>query len=312
MTFHETWHTLLDELDGLPDDATLTAPLTGKSFEITDAQEHRVIIEFRSGDTKPLQRDQFETLYERVGEATGKFDLDRFPIDAEPYAALLALHPEYTINRNENTFEETDIATRHPDLEERSEPDLEIYSDAFLLIDALERYDVDDMNTVETNDLVNLYTLLSDVQRGANEFRQAVTEELLDRIDHDDPVHGQYGSVQRTTRRRRELKDDEHVLDVLEENGVPSERVTGVVEDKVKDALDVVDVPDDHVYDVEEREYVRKAEVEEDAKESRLQGLKDQLAAFEGEDTQELQDEVEELERRIEELTGFDTAREYS
>jgi len=35
------------------------------------------------------------------------------------------------------------------------------------------------------------------------------------------------------------------------------------------------------MYEIQESEYVRKAEVDEDVKESRLQGLKDRLAASE-------------------------------
>ena len=163
---------------------------------------------------------------------------------------------------------------------------------------------------METSDLVNLYTLLSDVQRNANDLRQAVSEVILDRLHHDRPVYGQYGSVQRTTRRNRTLKDDEEVLAVLEDAGIDRERVMGVDRDKVDDALDVTELSESDVYDIEEREYVRKAEVDEDVKESRLQGLKDRLAASEDEDAEELRQEIEELEARIDELTSFRTGAE--
>jgi len=43
----------------------------------------------------------------------------------------------------------------------------------------------------------------------------------------------------------------------------------------------------------------------EKRKESRLQGLKDQLAAVDSTDSEDLQREIEELEYRIEELTSF-------
>ena len=74
---------------------------------------------------------------------------------------------------------------------------------------------------------------------------------------------------------------------------------------KVDEALDVIEVAESEVYDIEESEYVRKAEVHDEQKESRLQGLKDQLAAAEGEEAEELRQEVTELESRIEELTEF-------
>jgi len=65
------------------------------------------------------------------------------------------------------------------------------------------------------------------------------------------------------------------------------------------------------VHEVEESEYVRKAEVDEERKESRLQGLKDQLAATEGEEAEELRQEIEDLEARIDELTEFKSGQAY-
>jgi hypothetical protein len=316
MPFTSSWHNLLDQLEDLPPDATLLTPLSRKPFRVTDVQEHRVLIEYREGsETVPLQREQFETLYERVGEAFNGFALDRLPAEAEPYATVLSLHPRFEVDDREGTLTETDAptdtqlvdVTLDDDSDEaaREVPDVSVYSDALLLIDALERHDPTDLSGMETPALVNLYTLLSDVQRNANELRQAVRGVLLDRLHHDQPVHGQYGSVQRTVRRNRSLKDDDEVLALLEEAGIDRERVTSVDRDKVDDALDVTELSESDVYDIEESEYVRKAEVDEEVKESRLQGLKDRLAAAESEDAEELQQEIEELEARIEELTSF-------
>lgn len=47
---------------------------------------------------------------------------------------------------------------------------------------------------------------------------------------------------------------------------------------------------EEDVYDVDERAYVRKAEVDEDLKQTRLQELKEQLAASESEEAAELRD----------------------
>jgi polyhydroxyalkanoate synthesis regulator phasin len=57
---------------------------------------------------------------------------------------------------------------------------------------------------------------------------------------------------------------------------------------------------------------VREAEVDEEVKETRLQGLKDQLVATEGDEAEELREEIEELEDRIEELTSFKTEATYA
>lgn len=61
-------------------------------------------------------------------------------------------------------------------------------------------------------------------------------------------------------------------------------RVLSVDPDKVDDALDVTDLREEDIYDIDERAYVWKAEVGEDVKEIRLQGLKEQLVASESEE----------------------------
>ena len=318
MAFTTTWYNLLDNVEELPPDSTLFTPLSGRPFRVTDTQEHRVLIEYRDDDeTVPLQRDQFETLHQRIQDARGAFELDRLPPDAEPYATVLSLHPRFEINEREGTLSETEQSVGSPLVEaqsdlddgdtEREEPDINVYSDALLLIDALERYNVAYLEDVETPALVNLYTLLSDVQRNANDLRQNMRSILLERLHHDQPVSGQYGSVQRTSRRNRSLKDEDEVLERLENAGIDRDRVTSVDTSKVDEALEVTELAESDVYDIEASEYVRKAEVDKTEKETRLQGLKDRLTATD-EETEELQQEIEELEERINDLTSFDSA----
>jgi hypothetical protein len=317
MPFSVSWHTLLDELEDLSDDAELITPLSHDRFRIVDVQEHRIVISFdETGERRPLQREQFETLHERITDSDGEFELDRLPARADPYPAVLSLHPRFEINGKRRVLLEKEGPTETQlvdgDLStedrERVEPDgLDIYSDALLFIDTLERHDVSDLTELETETLVNIYTLCSDVQRNANEFRQDVTDVLLDRLHHDQPVHGQYGSVQRTSRRNRSLKNEETVLNALEAAGIERERVTTVDPSKVDEALDVTELSESAVYEIDESEFVRKAEVDESTKESRLQGLKDRLTASEEDETDHLREEIEELEDRIDDLTSFST-----
>ena len=320
--FGATWGTLCERCEELPDDATLITPLASRRFQITDVQEPRIIIEdIDSGDSQPLQREQFEALAEHTHEAADGYDLDRLPLKAEPYAAVLALHPRYVLDEREGTLTELDevnesavlddaphlsmSAGEETESSEREAPDIDVYADMLLLIDALEREDLTALDEVETPALVNLYTLLSDVQRNANDLRKDVTDVLLDRVQHDRPAHGQYGSVQRTTRQNRSLKDDETVLEAFEGTGIDRDQVTGVDRGKVDEALDVVSVPESAVYDVSESEYVRKADVDEERKETRLQGLKDRLAVSDDPEADVLRQEIDRLEQEIEELTEF-------
>ena len=79
---------------------------------------------------------------------------------------------------------------------------------------------------------------------------------------------------------------------------------------KLDDALEVTLLSESDVYNIEESGYVRKADVDEEMKEIRFQGLKNQLAGVD-ENTTELQAEIEELEQRITELAGFDSGTSY-
>ena len=320
MSFSATWHNLLDNVEELPPDATLLTPILNKPFRVEDVQEPRILISYQQDEeTIPLKREQFETLFQRVGEAHDGFNLDKLPSGAEPYATVISLHPRFELDEREGVLAESDTPTSSPlvdahnvdsDKGAREEPDISVYSDALLLIDALERHNPTDLEGLDTSVLVNLYTLLSDVQRNANDLRQDVRSVLLERLHHDQPVSGQYGSVQRTSRRNRSLRNEDEVLQKLEAEGIDRERVTSVDTSKVDEALKVTELAESDVYDIEESEYVRKADVDEEEKKTRLQGLKDQLAAT-NEDTDALQEEIEELEQRIDDLTSFDTGSSF-
>ena len=83
--------------------------------------------------------------------------------------------------------------------------------------------------------------------------------------------------------------------------------MTSVDSSKVDEALEVVEVAESEVYDIDESEYVRKADVNEDQKDIRVLGLKDQLAAAEGEEAKELREDINELWERIAGLTEFES-----
>jgi polyhydroxyalkanoate synthesis regulator phasin len=74
----------------------------------------------------------------------------------------------------------------------------------------------------------------------------------------------------------------------------------------------MIGLPESAVYDVAESEYVRKAEVDEERKETRLQGLKDRLAVSDDPEAEVLRQEVERLEQEIEDLTEFSPGSAFS
>ena len=109
MSFRVSWHNLIERLDELPEGATLRTPLSHDRFRITDVQEHRVVIQFiHSGDSQPLQQDQFETLYRRITDSEAGFELDRLPPNADPYPAVWSLHPRFEIDEDASVIVEKD------------------------------------------------------------------------------------------------------------------------------------------------------------------------------------------------------------
>jgi hypothetical protein len=59
------------------------------------------------------------------------------------------------------------------------------------------------MDTLDTGTLIDLYTLLSDVQRGANDLRKDVADTLLDRVHHDLGVDTESTPIRPTSRTDR-------------------------------------------------------------------------------------------------------------
>jgi hypothetical protein len=310
MTFDDAWAELLETVRGLPEDGVLLTPASNRPFAVVGVHDTRIDVEFLDGGgEQSLRRDRFAVLHERMRQlAPDGVPLSRLPPGAEPYVSVLSLHPDYEIDDERRTLTAVEGEATGRRLFAREDlPAFEtdadaLRSDALLLADALERHDADDPGDLSTDTLVNLYVLLSDVERGANGVRRAVSDALLDRVEVEQPVYGQYGAVLRTTRGRRHLKDDDEVYAALDDLDIPREWVTGVVPDKVDVVLSVTDLDEDDVYDVEEQTYMQKTDVDEDAKASRLQGLKDRLDALESEEADELREEVENLEDRLEEL----------
>lgn len=107
MSFEEDWQSVLAELGALPDEATFITPRTAKRFHIVDVRGPHIIIQIDDeADTRPLQRTQFETIYERVIDRPDGFELDGLPPDADPYPAVLS-PPELRDRRSGNQTRRT-------------------------------------------------------------------------------------------------------------------------------------------------------------------------------------------------------------
>lgn len=99
----------------------MVTPLSHRRFRIANTHEQRVIISFEDEDGyQPLQREQFETLHERIHDDPGAFDLDRLPPDADP--TVLSVHPRYEVDEDTGTMTQTETTTGPSLLDADPEP----------------------------------------------------------------------------------------------------------------------------------------------------------------------------------------------
>ena len=298
----ELWRELRETCERIDPEAELVTPVSERPFAVAATFDDRIVIRFRdSGEERPLHREQFEVLADRLRD--GPVSLERLPPGVEPYATVVSLSGEH-VSADGSLFESDDaVRGESPHLvppEETRTPPERVHDDALLLADLLDRVDADDPASLDTETLTDLYVLLSDAQRGADRVRGSVGAPLLDRLGADQELHGRFGTVRRTTRERRRTKDDEAVLDTLDDHGIPNEWVLGVDPDKLDVVLAVADLSEEEVYDVDEQVYVQKTGVEEAEKFSRLEGLADRLDGVEG--GAGLRDDLAEFERRLDEV----------
>lgn len=311
MRFERVWEELRQRIESLDPESILVTPSSKRPFVVDMTSDERIDIRYRGTDgERTLWRDQFAVLDDRLTGDSAGLSLSELPSGVEPYVSVLSLSSAYTVEESENTLrrveaekdtDDTPSPFIRPEWEARSMQE-RVHDDTLLLADQLERHPIDDLASRDTANLADLYVLLSDVQRGADRLRRRVSEELLGHIGPDDRLHGQFGTVRRTRRERRHPKDPQTVFDVLDDRGIPRDWVIGIDRDKLDVVIGVTDLDESSVYDTEEQVYVQKAAVEEEAKQSRLQGIAERLESLETEEAEELQREIEQLETRLHDL----------
>ena len=298
------WDDVRERSERLEPGAGLVTPVSERPFRVEATFDDHVAIRFRdSGEERHLWREQFEMFARRVDD--GSIATADLPPGVEPYASVVTLLDDYTADG--------DAIVRAPDeavsgespylvspAAAQTRPE-RLHDDSLLLANALSRLDATDLSSLDTDTLADLYVLLSDVQHESDRLRQSARDPLLDRLGPDQELPGRFGTVRRTTRERRRPKDDETVLDALDERGIPREWVLGVDADKLDVVLAVTDLTEDEVYDADEQEYVQKTGVDEDEKYSRLRGLADRIDRLDGVDGEELREELADLEARLDE-----------
>ncbi|MCU4741745.1 hypothetical protein OB955_17585 [Halobacteria archaeon AArc-m2/3/4] len=297
------WDELREQCERLESGTELTTPVSGRRFEIERADETQLVVRFRdSSEERSLSREQFEVLAGRLDD--GPIPIETLTPGVEPYATVLTLSESYGVDDGTITTSDETVAGESPYLVSpeaaRSQAE-RVHDDALLLAALLSRLDATKPASLETEPLTDLYVLLSDVQRGSDRLRGSTGDAVLERLGPDQTLRGRFGSVHRTTRRYRHLKDEETVLDALDEYGIPHEWVLGVDTEKLDVVLATTELDEAEVYDVDERVYAQKTGVDEAEKFEYLQGLADRIEDLEGEKGEELLSDLEGLEDRLEE-----------
>jgi len=300
--YGDRWNAIRDRCVDIEPGTVLVTPFSERPFRVLDVTADRLRVHFDdSGEERLLVREQFGTLADRLeGYPLPVAD---FSPGVEPYATVLTLLADYGVEDDEIAYvPDPEMGGGSPYLispaEARTHPE-RLHDDAILLADLLDTLESADTERLETDTLADLYVLLSDVQHEADRLRQTARESLLGRLGPDQELHARYGTIRRTTRERRQPKDDETVFAALDEHGIPREWVLGVDRDKLDVVLTVTDLGADEVYDVEAQDYVQKTGVEEAEKYARLQGLAERIEELEGPDAEELRDDLLDLEARL-------------
>ncbi|MCT9098394.1 hypothetical protein [Haloarchaeobius sp. HME9146] len=149
--------------------------------------------------------------------------------------------------------------------EDPVELDDEFVAVARALAELLERRDLTTLDDASDRDLVDLYTLFSELEGAAGTARKQVRDALLPQVPADGTLSSECGEVARSTRERRTLRDESTVLTALATAGVSPQEVMGVDSEKVEEVVESADIDPSEVFDVERTTYVRKAGVNEGA-----------------------------------------------
>lgn len=135
-----------------------------------------------------------------------------------------------------------------------------------LLSERLVRSESASFDSLSNEDLIDLYTLLSEVQSAGGDRRTEARDVLVERIKEDAKLEGSVGTIERKTRRRKSLRDEHEIFDVLADAGVGHTEVMSVELDKKKlqKVAKAHDIPEEELFEIEESGYVRRVSTDED------------------------------------------------
>lgn len=118
-------------------------------------------------------------------------------------------------------------------------------------------YQPADVEDADVETLADLYGLAARAKRVFEDRRTDLRDELLDRVDDDRRIQGEYATVNRTTQRRRTAKPEPDVLETVQRAGIDRDEVLALDTSTLRDVCEEGRVEEEAVFDVERRSYVR-------------------------------------------------------
>lgn len=144
-------------------------------------------------------------------------------------------------------------------------PDDDLVRGARATFGLLEELKADSVEELPLDELVNLFTVFSILSSAAGNARSDIREEIIERIDGNVDLSAEFGTVSHTIKTSRSLRDDETVRRRLQDAGVDPADAEALDEDLVAGIVDETGLDEESVFELDDRESVRRAEVNEDA-----------------------------------------------
>lgn len=176
---------------------------------------------------------------------------------------------------SETTYDPAEIADEDEDPFE-----LGIERDALVLLSLADEYDFETLDDLDRSQLVDFYTLLSDLKSAADDARKEVRDALLETTRDDGQISADLGSVSRYSYERRSLKDDAEVRSAVRDAGVDPVAVRSFDSKKLRQAAEDGPLDEDRVFDFEERTQIRKGKSNENGRWERFQRLPEELRSL--------------------------------
>lgn len=105
--------------------------------------------------------------------------------------------------------------------------------------------------------LIDLYGLSAKAKKVFEDRRKEIRDELLERLDSDGEFGGNYATISKQTYDRSQVKSEDEVLSILEQNGIDSSEVMKIDTSSLRDTVENESVPESAVFDFSENSRVQ-------------------------------------------------------